>query len=92
MQACHVLLRVFFLLVSVPSMVNLGEIKLYIGVEYGKTHAQVDALPTISVGDKTAHPAFCVHVGHLCVSSSPDDSRENYRESICQTMRLLLRE
>ncbi|CAK6956798.1 proteasome activator complex subunit 4B [Scomber scombrus] len=36
-----------------PSMVNLGEIKLYIGVEY-------------------------------------DDSRENYRESICQTMRLLL--
>ncbi|KAM7381432.1 hypothetical protein PAMA_012322 [Pampus argenteus] len=39
---------------SMPSMVNLGEIKLYIGVEY-------------------------------------DDSRENYRESICQTMRLLLR-
>uniref|UniRef100_UPI0037E980D1 proteasome activator complex subunit 4B-like n=1 Tax=Semicossyphus pulcher TaxID=241346 RepID=UPI0037E980D1 len=37
----------------VPSMVNLGEIKLHIGVDY-------------------------------------DDSRENYRESICQTMRLLL--
>ncbi|KAM9425985.1 proteasome activator complex subunit 4B [Pholidichthys leucotaenia] len=37
----------------VPSMVNLGETKLYIGVDY-------------------------------------DDSRENYRESICQTMRLLL--
>ncbi|XP_074520213.1 proteasome activator complex subunit 4B [Halichoeres trimaculatus] len=37
----------------VPSMVNLGETKLHIGVEY-------------------------------------DDSRENYRESICQTMRLLL--
>uniref|UniRef100_A0A673BL13 Proteasome activator subunit 4b n=1 Tax=Sphaeramia orbicularis TaxID=375764 RepID=A0A673BL13_9TELE len=37
----------------VPSMVNLGEIKLHIGVEY-------------------------------------DDSQENYRESICQTMRLLL--
>lgn len=27
-----------------------------------------------------------------CVSSPPDDSRENYRESICQTMKLLLRE
>ncbi|XP_068439481.1 proteasome activator complex subunit 4B-like [Clinocottus analis] len=37
----------------VPSMINLGEIKLHIGVDY-------------------------------------DDSRENYRESICQTMRLLL--
>ncbi|XP_028286764.1 proteasome activator complex subunit 4B [Parambassis ranga] len=37
----------------VPSMVNLGEIKLHIGVDY-------------------------------------DDSQENYRESICQTMRLLL--
>uniref|UniRef100_A0A668AU47 Proteasome activator complex subunit 4B n=1 Tax=Myripristis murdjan TaxID=586833 RepID=A0A668AU47_9TELE len=37
----------------VPSMVNLEEIKLHIGVDY-------------------------------------DDSRENYRESICQTMRLLL--
>ncbi|XP_028331301.1 proteasome activator complex subunit 4B [Gouania willdenowi] len=37
----------------VHSMVNLGEIKLHIGVSY-------------------------------------DDSRENYRESICQTMRLLL--
>uniref|UniRef100_A0A8D0D4A4 Proteasome activator subunit 4 n=1 Tax=Sander lucioperca TaxID=283035 RepID=A0A8D0D4A4_SANLU len=37
----------------VPSMVNLGEIKLHIGVDY-------------------------------------DDSRENYRVSICQTMRLLL--
>ncbi|XP_035525217.1 proteasome activator complex subunit 4B [Morone saxatilis] len=37
----------------IPSMVNLGEIKLHIGVDY-------------------------------------DDSRENYRESICQTMRLLL--
>ncbi|KAA8581409.1 hypothetical protein FQN60_002990 [Etheostoma spectabile] len=37
----------------VPSMVNLGEIKLHIGVDY-------------------------------------DDSRENYRESICQTIRLLL--
>uniref|UniRef100_A0AAQ5X0G7 Proteasome activator Blm10 mid region domain-containing protein n=1 Tax=Amphiprion ocellaris TaxID=80972 RepID=A0AAQ5X0G7_AMPOC len=43
-----------------------------------------------SVGDKAAHPAFCVHTGRLCVSSPPDDSRENYRESICQTMRLLL--
>ncbi|KAF0025593.1 hypothetical protein F2P81_022474 [Scophthalmus maximus] len=37
----------------VPSMVNLGGIRLHIGVDY-------------------------------------DDSRENYRESICQTMRLLL--
>ncbi|XP_061562704.1 LOW QUALITY PROTEIN: proteasome activator complex subunit 4B-like [Phycodurus eques] len=37
----------------VPSMVNLGEFKLHIGVEY-------------------------------------DNSRENYRESICRTMRLLL--
>ncbi|KAI4807509.1 hypothetical protein KUCAC02_027315 [Chaenocephalus aceratus] len=37
----------------VPSMVNLGEIKLHIGINY-------------------------------------DDSRENYRMSICQTMRLLL--
>ncbi|XP_054614170.1 proteasome activator complex subunit 4B [Dunckerocampus dactyliophorus] len=37
----------------VPSMVNLGEVKLYNGVEY-------------------------------------DDSRQNYRESICHTMRLLL--
>ncbi|KAF7667140.1 hypothetical protein LDENG_00077040 [Lucifuga dentata] len=37
----------------IPSMVKLGEMKLYIGVDY-------------------------------------DDSRENYRESICQTMRLLL--
>ncbi|XP_028989298.1 proteasome activator complex subunit 4B-like isoform X2 [Betta splendens] len=37
----------------VSSMVNLGEIKLYNGIEY-------------------------------------DDTRENYRESICQTMRLLL--
>ncbi|XP_077359602.1 proteasome activator complex subunit 4B-like [Festucalex cinctus] len=37
----------------VPSMVNLGEFKLHIGVEY-------------------------------------DDSSENYRESICRTMRLLL--
>lgn len=37
----------------VPSMVNLGETKLHIGVTY-------------------------------------DDSRENYRESICQTMKLLL--
>ncbi|XP_042364278.1 proteasome activator complex subunit 4B [Plectropomus leopardus] len=37
----------------VPSMVNLGEMELHIGVDY-------------------------------------DDSRENYRESICQTMRLLL--
>ncbi|XP_075999758.1 proteasome activator complex subunit 4B [Genypterus blacodes] len=37
----------------IPSMVNLGETKLHIGVDY-------------------------------------DDSRENYRESICQTMRLLL--
>uniref|UniRef100_A0AAQ4Q0P3 Proteasome activator Blm10 mid region domain-containing protein n=1 Tax=Gasterosteus aculeatus aculeatus TaxID=481459 RepID=A0AAQ4Q0P3_GASAC len=37
----------------VPSMINLGEINLHIGVDY-------------------------------------DDSRENYRESICQTMRLLL--
>ncbi|XP_033974849.1 proteasome activator complex subunit 4B-like [Trematomus bernacchii] len=37
----------------VPSMVNLGEIKLHIGINY-------------------------------------DDSRENYRKSICQTMRLLL--
>uniref|UniRef100_A0A3B4F3K3 Proteasome activator complex subunit 4B-like n=1 Tax=Pundamilia nyererei TaxID=303518 RepID=A0A3B4F3K3_9CICH len=39
----------------VSSMVNLGEVKLYIGVDY-------------------------------------DASRENYRESICQTMRLLLLE
>ncbi|KAG7506391.1 proteasome activator complex subunit 4B-like [Solea senegalensis] len=37
----------------VPSMVNLGEIRLYIGINY-------------------------------------DESRENYRQSICQTMRLLL--
>ncbi|XP_058477820.1 proteasome activator complex subunit 4B isoform X2 [Solea solea] len=37
----------------VPSMVNLGEIRLYIGIDY-------------------------------------DESRENYRQSICQTMRLLL--
>lgn len=91
------------LLLSVPSMVNLGEIKLHIGVDYGKKtqmhkqattykHAQVASLPTVSVGDKAAHPASCVHMGHLCVSSPPDDSRENYRESICQTMRLLLRE
>ncbi|KAF3853762.1 hypothetical protein F7725_014450 [Dissostichus mawsoni] len=42
-----------FVLLSVPSMVNLGEIKLHIGINY-------------------------------------DDSRENYRKSICQTMRLLL--
>uniref|UniRef100_A0A8C4HVT9 Proteasome activator complex subunit 4 n=1 Tax=Dicentrarchus labrax TaxID=13489 RepID=A0A8C4HVT9_DICLA len=41
-------------------------------------------------GPHAAHPAFCVHTGRLCVSSPPDDSRENYRESICQTMRLLL--
>uniref|UniRef100_A0AAQ5YXD1 Proteasome activator Blm10 mid region domain-containing protein n=1 Tax=Amphiprion ocellaris TaxID=80972 RepID=A0AAQ5YXD1_AMPOC len=41
-------------------------------------------------GLHAAHPAFCVHTGRLCVSSPPDDSRENYRESICQTMRLLL--
>uniref|UniRef100_A0A3P8U0G7 Proteasome activator complex subunit 4B n=1 Tax=Amphiprion percula TaxID=161767 RepID=A0A3P8U0G7_AMPPE len=41
-------------------------------------------------GLHAVHPAFCVHMGRLCVSSPPDDSRENYRESICQTMRLLL--
>uniref|UniRef100_A0A8C3A4M3 Uncharacterized protein n=1 Tax=Cyclopterus lumpus TaxID=8103 RepID=A0A8C3A4M3_CYCLU len=41
-------------------------------------------------GPHAAHHAFCVHTGRLCVSSPPDDSRENYRESICQTMRLLL--
>lgn len=77
-------------------MVNLGEIKLHIGVDYGKTrtgshvtHAQAVALSPVSEG---AHSAFSVHTGRLCVSSPPDDSRENYRESICQTMRLLLRE
>uniref|UniRef100_A0A3Q3GH33 Proteasome activator Blm10 mid region domain-containing protein n=1 Tax=Labrus bergylta TaxID=56723 RepID=A0A3Q3GH33_9LABR len=41
-------------------------------------------------GPHAAHFAFCVHTGRLRVSSPPDDSRENYRESICQTMRLLL--
>lgn len=84
------------LLLRVPSMVNLGEIKLHIGVDYGKkTEAmttQVVTLPSVSVCDQAAHPAFCAHTGRLCVSSPPDDSQENYRESICQTMRLLLRE
>lgn len=97
----HVFAPCILPLFSVPSMVNLGEIKLHIGVDYGKktqtgshiTHAQAVALSPVSEGDKAAHPAFCVHTGtSVCVSSPPDDSRENYRESICQTMRRLLRE
>lgn len=100
--APHILL---LLLLSVPSMVSLGEIKLHIGVDYGKkaqavrnkthTHTQGQVAVTLlsaPVCDKASHPAFCVHTGRLRISSPPDDSRENYRESICQTMRLLLRE
>lgn len=57
-------------------MVNLGEIKLHIGVDYGKTtqtgshvtHAQAVVLSPVSEGDKAAHSAFCVHTGCLRVS------------------------
>lgn len=73
MQACHVFFAPCILcLFSVPSMVNLGEIKLHIGVDYGKTrtgshetHAQAVALSPVSEG---AHSAFSVHTGRLCVS------------------------
>lgn len=48
-------------------MVNLGEIKLHIGVDYGKK-TQMPALFRVSEGDDVAHPAFCVHTGRLRVS------------------------
>lgn len=65
-------------LFSVPTMVNLGEIKLHIGVDYGKktrtgshiTHAQAVAVSPVSEGDKAAHPAFCVHTVCVCLLPS----------------------
>lgn len=65
----HVFAPCILSLFSVPTMVNLGEIKLHIGVDYGKktrtgshiTHAQAVAVSPVSEGDKAAHPAFCVH-------------------------------
>lgn len=95
MQARHVFFRSshFVFHLSVPSMVDLGEIRLHIGVNYGKErHASKAATRFFR---RVIRPLILhsVSTSDVCVSPPPpDDSRENYRESICQTMRLLLRE
>ena len=75
-------LLTFCFRLSVPSMVDLGETNLHIGVNYGKEkHANEAAFHTLSLGVNAAHPAFCVHIGRLCVSSPLQMIHERTTES-----------
>ena len=52
MHACHISPHHVSFLLRVPSMVNLGEIKLHVGVEYGKRAAMSHTCTSVSFSER----------------------------------------